>query len=247
MPVINNHQNIVFVADVHLKIEDAAGLKKILRFLEEIQHLDVKYIFILGDFFDFWVSSPSTQKAYSPVLEKFHELYQSGININYLSGNRDFLISDYYRNRKEVDVFDKPILCDLAGKRVYLGHGDELCLKDRRYQFYKIFIRHKSIRLLIKFLPGAIKEKIARHMSKTSRKLVKEKKVDTLAIVDAALQKLFDQGVDIVIHGHIHRTCLREIDTAGRKRKVYSLGDWSETGHFIFYNAFTNTLIQKQI
>lgn len=239
---------MAFVADVHLKPVDSLGLKKVLGFLENIRQLEVKHLFILGDFFHLWVkSSFLIQKAYRPVLEKFSDLYHSRIKVTYLVGNHDFLITDYYRHRPEVEVFEQPLFCNLEQKRLYLTHGDELCINDRHYQFYKAIIRHKITKTFINSIPGPIKKSIAYSMSRTSQKLVKGKSQRILEIADTALEKLFAQEVDIVIHGHTHRRYLREIVAAGKSRKVYSLGDWSETGSFLFYNAPTRKFVPKQI
>ncbi|MCK4248544.1 MAG: UDP-2,3-diacylglucosamine diphosphatase [Candidatus Omnitrophica bacterium] len=245
---LDYNQNIAFVADVHLKTDDDPSLEKILIFLDGLKNEEVKHLFILGDFFNFWVNSRFLiQKAYAPVLEKFKDLHQSGIKITYLTGNRDFLITWYYRDRDEVEIFDKPLLGKLGDKTIYLAHGDELCSNDQHYQFYKTIIRNRLLGLLIRSLPGKIKEAIAQHMSKTSRKIIKDKTKETLGVTEPALEKIFDRGVDIVIHGHTHNNYMREVETSGKKKKVFGLGDWSKTGHFLLYNASNRKFIQKQI
>lgn len=239
---------MAFVADVHLRTEDISGLKKVLGFLEKIQQLEVKHLFILGDFFHLWVNSPFLiRKAYRPVIEKFSQLYRSGIKITYLVGNRDFLIRDYYQTRPEIEVFSQALLCNLGDRRLYLSHGDELCLNDRHYQFYKIVIRHRVTRILTAFLPGAIKEMIASYLSQASRTLVSRKSKTTLGVTIPALERIFRQGIDIIIHGHTHRSYLRQMVIEGKNREVYGLEDWSRTASFLFYDAPTGGFTLKQV
>jgi len=197
---------------------------------------------------NFWVNSRFLIKeAYAPVLEKFKDLHKNGIKITYLSGNRDFLINYYYGNKDEVEIFDRPLLAKLNDKTVYLCHGDELCSNDRHYQFYKAIIRNKILGLLIRSLPGKVKEAIAQHMSRRSRKIIKTKPKETLGVTEPALEKVFTKGADIIIHGHTHENYTRDLEINGEKKKVYGLGDWSKTGPYLLYDTSNQSFTQKDI
>ncbi len=238
---LDERKDIAFVSDVHLKAGDAKAEKDVLDFLERIRQMKIGELFILGDFFDLWIDSPYfIKKSYQSILDKFTNLHQSGVNITYLVGNRDFLItgfSDGIAKHAKIKVYDAPQLYRLGKLTLYISHGDELCSLDRHYQTYKAFIRSPFARSVVRLIPGSVTLAIARSISRVSQRCLERKKQAEIEVPMEELQKIFAQGVDVVIHGHCHRSYKLEPEVGGYKRQVYSIGDWSKGVRFLFYDA----------
>ena len=235
---LDEGKNIVFVADVHLKAGDARGEKDVLGFLEKVKHLNAGELFILGDFFHLWINEPHfIKKSYQCILDKFTDLHRCGIKITYMVGNRDFLIANHYNPGSDVQVYETPQLYRLGNTTLYISHGDELCSLDRHYQIYKAFIRSSFMRLIVRLISGRATMAIANLISKVSKRCLERKSQVSVEVPMEEIHKLLVQGIDVVIHGHCHRSYKLEPEVGGRNRQVYCIGDWSKGIRFLFYDA----------
>lgn len=214
----------VFFADLH---HPGGEEEEINRLLEEIPP-STKRVFFLGDCFHYWINDPRfIQETYSPFLKRLRELSHNGVHLFFLEGNRDFLASHYLDAQPWIDVLINPSVIELGGRAVYLGHGDELCWNDWAYQTYKTFIRSSAIRYLADRLPGPLRRKAAAKMSTASKSFVAAKPQISLKVPSEAYEQVIDAGVDVIIHGHVHDTYQRAIQTGERAGVVYCFG-WSE-------------------
>jgi UDP-2,3-diacylglucosamine pyrophosphatase LpxH len=78
---------------------------------------------------------------------------------------------------------------------------------------------------------------IANSISKVSKRCLERKSQGSVEVPMEEIYELLAQGIDIVIHGHCHRSYKLEPEVGGSKRQVYCIGDWSKGVRFLFYNA----------
>ncbi|MCB0819215.1 MAG: UDP-2,3-diacylglucosamine diphosphatase, partial [Bacteroidetes bacterium] len=99
---------------------------------------DAERIFLMGDVFDFWFEYKHVvPKYYVRLLGKLAELSDSGIQIDFFTGNHDMWAFDYLTREIGIPVHRKPLQLTIQGKQFYIGHGDGLGPGDYGYKFIK--------------------------------------------------------------------------------------------------------------
>ncbi len=211
----------VFIADLHHK---GGREEEIDRLLNEIPS-NTRRIFFLGDTFHYWVNESSfIQEKYASFLELLQKWSRDGIHLFFLEGNRDFLAARFFDEQPWIDVLPNPSLIEMGGRIVYIGHGDELCWNDWAYQFYKTMIRARFMRFLADRLPASWRIRAAEQMAQASEKIVAAKDEITLQIPPRAYEQIISEGVNVIIHGHLHTSYQREYMAGDRSGVVYCFG-----------------------
>lgn len=132
---------IYFASDFHLGVPNYKTSlereKKVIAWLESIRH-DAERIFLMGDVFDFWFEYKHVvPKYYVRLLGKLAELRDSGIEIDFFTGNHDMWAFDYLSVELGIPVHRQPMELELQGKQFLIGHGDGLGPGDYGYKFIK--------------------------------------------------------------------------------------------------------------
>ncbi|MCX7702744.1 MAG: UDP-2,3-diacylglucosamine diphosphatase [Planctomycetota bacterium] len=230
----------VFISDVHLKPSDR-GKSEILRnFLKRIN--DVEVLFILGDFFDFWVGEEQLKVMdCNGLFKELHFLANNGTRVCFLRGNRDFLL-----NRRSVRPFGafmsgSHIEVLLNDKKVSLSHGDNFLLNDEMYLLFRAVTRQPSLKAAFKhLLPYNIKMLFAQCKRKESSASVKRKVRHSERIVELSKRAIIEQfksGYDVIVCGHVHKPTITHLSIKGNSHTLYTLGDWSsEKGCYLLFD-----------
>ena len=115
-------------SDAHLGCgTDAEERVKVERIRElfELVKQDGDRLVILGDLFDFWFEyKHAIPKEHTDVLVMLRELVTRGIPVDYVSGNHDFWMGDYFEKQIGVRVHRDSLDLTYAGKRLFLTHGE---------------------------------------------------------------------------------------------------------------------------
>lgn len=240
-------KNIYFISDAHLGFKESETeidrREKLLAFLDYVHNdKEVESLFLVGDIFDFWFEwYHVVPKYWFPVLYKLRQLVDSGITVNFITGNHDFYTGTYLQNEIGLNCFNESTQFERNSKRFFVAHGDGYAKKDRGYRLLKKIIRHPLSIFLYKTLVSPdLGMQMARWFSHSSRQLVKiEKKAWAEEYYKYALNK-FAEGFDFVILGHIHYPLMRENDG-----KIFiSCGDWITRFNFAKYDGTTLSLHQ---
>ncbi len=222
-----------FISDAHLgaKTPDAEKREaRVIAFLESITH-NVRYLFIVGDFFDFWIEyTHAIRPDYFHVLYELRRLKKQGVEIHYLAGNHDFAIGEFLS--ETIGIFVHPTGCHhirLQGKQVHVCHGDGLMPSDRGYRVLKKILRNRLCQRIYKMLHPNWGIPIAERFSRTSRDQIsfRSRESERNAYRQVA-QNMLKAGSDIVIFGHTHYPEIHSWDD-----KIYcNIGDWIQ--HFTY-------------
>lgn len=220
-----------FVADLH---HPGGPHTEIDQLFDEMPP-DTKQIFFLGDTFHFWINDERfIQDRYGEFLARLQGYAERGIDIFFVEGNRDFLATVYFRDVPYVHVLANPSLMEIAGRIVYIGHGDELCWTDWAYQMYKTGVRSRPVRWIACHLPRPLLTYLAEKMAEASNTIVAGKPRRVLEVPERAYRSVIESGVDVIIHGHVHDTYQREYVVGGRKGTVYVFG-WKDGKRNVIY------------
>jgi UDP-2,3-diacylglucosamine hydrolase len=219
-----------FFSDVHLglksKEEEKTKEARVVKFLKAIAP-DAREIYIVGDLFDCWIEYRKVvPKGYYKLLAALNEITESGIKINFLSGNHDFWLNTYLRDDVGLNIFYRPIVKEIDGKKIFIAHGDGLAKGDYGYKVIKKILRSKTNQFLYSLIHPDIGVSLAQSSSRKSR----ENRDEGLHLgyngMREFAEKKIGEGFDYVIMGHVHKPHVTEIDKNGRKGYFITLGDW---------------------
>lgn len=219
-------------SDAHLGCgTESQELEKVAKIAElvELVKQDGDRLVILGDLFDFWFEyKHAIPKEHTDVLFMLRELVRAGIRIDYVSGNHDFWMDDYFEKQIGVQVHRDSFDTEYAGNRMHLIHGDGLAPGDGGYRLLKKVLRGSLNIRLYRKLPPDWAIPLAKWVSGSSRKHTAKRDL-TFApdYADYARRKLAD-GFDIVAIGHLHLPVREEFDE----------GVYVNTGDFINHFSY---------
>ena len=127
---------IYFLSDAHLgsrAISDQQAHQQTLIAMLQEMAKDATTIYLLGDVFDFWCEyfwADRSKEQYHPFLNTLKSLTAKGIQIHFFIGNHDIWTFGWLEQETGIQVHRKPESIDIAGKRLFLAHGDGLVPSD---------------------------------------------------------------------------------------------------------------------
>jgi UDP-2,3-diacylglucosamine hydrolase len=213
----------IFLADAHLDQPDDVNYRTMLRFLADLPN-EVDTLFILGDFFEFWIGYPTVPfPKYTPIIEALQRLTERGIRLVFSEGNHDFHMGPVFRERLRAQVHPGPATITLDGRTVHLCHGDQI-KDDRRYRLLRGCLHGPLPRWLIHVVPPPVTAAIGDWMGHRSKAAQRRQKChwDPTGLIQNFARQQFAQGCDVVITGHFHTPLLETV--AGKT--ILALGDW---------------------
>ena len=213
----------LFISDLHLDEHQDERTRLFLRFLKN-EASAASRLYILGDFFEYWVGDDYRSALSDRVATALRELQAGGVDVYFMGGNRDFLIGDAYAARCGMRMLEDPATILIDGRRAVLAHGDALCTDDVEHQKFRQMVRDPQWRR--GFLGQRIDERL--EYARRARQVSRERTATIPdAIMDVNRQAVLDlarrMDTDLIIHGHTHRPAVHPPD-AGVTRIV--LGDW---------------------
>jgi UDP-2,3-diacylglucosamine hydrolase len=216
-----------FISDVHLglgtKEQERLKEDRLLNFLRSIRPT-AERLFIVGDLFDFWFEYRTVvPKGFHRTLTALQELTDHGVIVEYLVGNHDFWIGEFFTSELGMILHMEPYKTIVGEKRVYLHHGDGLAKNDLGYRIIKPVLRSRWSIRAYRWLHPDLGVRLARRSSKTSRSYTATKDYgnEEEGMMAFARERIHE-GNDIVVMGHRHKPRLTPLDGG-----VYvNLGDW---------------------
>jgi UDP-2,3-diacylglucosamine hydrolase len=225
-------KKIYFSSDNHLGAPTyEASLpreKKFVKWLDTIKD-DAAAIFLLGDLFDFWFEYKQVvPKGFVRVLGKLAELRDRGIPIYFFVGNHDLWMRDYFEKELNIQVYHKPEVFRLNGKKFFIGHGDGLGPGDKGYKRMKKVFTNSFCKWLFRWVHPDIGVRLAKHLSVKNKLISGSEDVKFLGednewLVQYAKRKLEYAHYDYFVFGHRHFPM--EINV-GKNSTYFNLGDW---------------------
>lgn len=224
--------NYYIIADLHLNELRPKTTELFKQFLKKISSLN-NALFILGDFFDYWVGDDVLSKMQLNIIECLATAHDTGLKIYLMHGNRDFLIGESFVKSAKILLIDDPYLLQLKHKHILFMHGDLLCTNDKSYLLFRKFVRNTLIKKLYLLLPPHTRQKIAEKIRHQSQQ--KNKKYKIIDVTAKGIQKYLGKH-KFLIHGHTHLINIHHEQSYMR----YVLGDWFNSGSYIHINFNEN-------
>lgn len=219
-----------FASDIHLGAGGKVCARRVeSRFVEWLDSVavDAEVIYLLGDIFDFWYEYRRVvPKGFVRTLAKLAEITSRGVRVVFLTGNHDMWVRDYLTDECGVEVYTKPIIEQVAGKRLFLAHGDNMMIDGQpMLKLMNGLFRSNVARVLFSWLIHPdLALKFGHWWSGKSRKSHGGEILESVndALCDYAAKLCATEGVDACVFGHTHKSELRQCGQAD----VLFLSEW---------------------
>jgi UDP-2,3-diacylglucosamine pyrophosphatase LpxH len=218
----------VFISDVHLGSKDSRTAE-LLQFLASVE---VDYLFLVGDFIDFWSLRRSFYwpQQHSDVLRAILGKARDGTQVVYIPGNHDEDMREFCGSVfGNVQIRRQYVHATADGRELLVMHGDEFdaTVKCSRWLAwlgsgaYGFALLLNRVVNACRRLFGLPHWSLARYLKLRLRHAARYMEAFEHAAARAAAQ----QELDGIVCGHIHRAEMREIDGV-----LYcNDGDWIES------------------
>lgn len=237
----------LFISDLHLTQSRPDITRAFLAFLD-LHASRAKRLYILGDFFDTWIGDDYLlHEPKDPLVESvmcsLKKLSESGLQLYFMHGNRDFLLGSEFMRRCGSTLLEDPTIIQLGSTPTLLMHGDSLCTEDVDYMKFRAIAR--SPEWIQNQLSKPITERIlfSQQLRKTSMEKNSQAAENILDVSQAEVLRVMEEhAVTQLIHGHTHRPKIHPINTHSHVKKRYVLGDWEKEGWYLAHQNDALTL-----
>ena len=235
----------VFVSDVHLEPGRPDISERFFRFLED-QARQAEALYLLGDLFEAWVGDDDDDDFAAMVRQKLWALSESGVNLFFMHGNRDFLIGERFANDSGCQLLHDPTRLELYGATLLLSHGDTLCTDDVGYQEFRKEVRDPQWQQRFLAKPLAERREFARHARDASKQYQQKQPPEIGDVSQRAVETLMAElQVTLLLHGHTHRPAVHDFTLKnGIEARRIVLGAWYEQGSMVRWDKDGIELIQ---
>jgi UDP-2,3-diacylglucosamine hydrolase len=233
-----------FIADLHLRPEQPNMVALFVKFMQQqSQDRELEALYILGDLFEAWIGDDFVPPGMDAAINAIWQLSESGVNVYFMHGNRDFLIGDEFASQTGCQLLPEYHVIDLYGTETLLMHGDLLCTDDVDYMKFRHTVRNAQWQL--EFLAKSVPERIA--IAQAARQESQQKTQQLASEImdvnqDAVTKTMNKWQVSQLIHGHTHRPAMHDITINGSPAKRIVMGDWYEQGSVLVCNQQGCTL-----
>lgn len=224
----------LLVADLHLSEQNPAMTQGFIRYLETTAQ-GARALYILGDLFDAWVGDDLLDQPHPladvarQVIQALRHLANSGTDVYFMHGNRDFLIGERFAEACQATLLPEVQEVELHGIPMVLLHGDSLCTRDSAYMAFRQQARSHEWQAQMLAMPLTERAALAQQLRQKSGEANAGKAEDIMDVTPSEVVKLMEQrGVATMIHGHTHRPRVHDFTVEDVPAKRYVLGDWGE-------------------
>lgn len=219
-------------SDVHLGADEPEReqlkLDKISRLLELVR-TDGDRLIILGDLFDFWFEyRHAIPKDHHRIICELSRLVQQGIAVDYVSGNHDFWMGDFFECQVGLKLHRDVLDLDYDGLRLHLLHGDGLAKADRGYRFLKRVFRNRLSIWLYRMIPPDLGIPLAKRVSGSSRQYTAKRDHGFVEDYEQYAASKLQGAYDLVAIGHLHIPALTNFPD----------GTYINTGDFVHHFSY---------
>jgi UDP-2,3-diacylglucosamine hydrolase len=226
---------IFVIGDSHIGLSPGSE-GPIVAWLDRLEKLQPRALYLNGDLFHYLIAD---SKFYTPavgaVFDRFRALRDSGVQIHYVEGNRDFFIRGSFAEASVSDVKLEYALT--AGDKKYLiVHGDMINDRDYPYRFWRFASKNPISRFSLKLIPKRTARNFVDSVEKRlARSNFKHKSQLPLAQMERYAADRHRDGFTHIVFGHFHEKLVMPAGEA----TVTIVPPWYETGEAMVINPQT--------
>ena len=225
----------VFISDLHLNPSEPDILERFKAFVQWASS-HTRVVYILGDFFHAWAGDDTLDAWSSSIADELVFLSSQGVQVYFMSGNRDFLVGQAFARRAQMQYLTEPCVITLGANRVLLVHGDRYCTNDKAHQWFRRLTRHRLFNGLFLCLRKSWRLRIVARVRAHSenKPYVIGPKMQTVPSV--LVRHMRQHGVFTLVHGHTQQPGLTKHPEHDGLYQQYILSDWDAQPQVLCYN-----------
>jgi UDP-2,3-diacylglucosamine hydrolase len=243
-----------FASDFHLGVDARLSSRererRIVAWLDHCIAERADAIYLVGDLFEFWFEwRQVVPRGYVRFLGKLAEIADRGIPLHVFTGNHDMWMRDYLEREVGVTMHRNPVVHELHGHRVLIGHGDGLGPGDAGYKRLKKVINSGWAKWLYARLHPNLAMRLALYFSTKSRDSQPPEDEflgpDQEWLVAYSERKLAeDPTLDYCIFGHRHLVI--DYRLANGTSRYLNLGEWMYAESYLRLDGEGATILSWQ-
>jgi len=228
---------IAFISDLHLSAERPSSISLFTDFMDKSGCL-LESLYILGDLFDYWIGDDASAKlGFAPVEQALKRATNSGTEVFFIAGNRDFLVGKDFATTTGVTLLEDMTVLELAGQRVMIAHGDRFCTDDTSYMQARQQFLDPAWQQAFLQRPVEERKSIALDLRAQSEDSKKHKPSEIMDVnPDEIIRVVEEYDLDILIHGHTHRPYVHQLQNKDKEVRRYVLGEWTNDRSVMYGN-----------
>lgn len=217
----------LFISDLHLSLDQPGITHLFLNFLAT-QVSQADEVYILGDLFEVWIGDDDHNEFNTKIQNAIKKVAEK-TPVFFMHGNRDFLIGEKFLESCGCQLLTDPCVINLYGIPTILTHGDMLCTKDVKHQWWRKFSQSALVRHFYLNLPLSLRRAIARLIRNKSQSRNRMMPIELMDVSQDAVKKLMLRENTLqMIHGHTHQPGIHSFNLNGKEAKRIVLGAWHE-------------------
>ncbi len=225
------HGDTLVLADAHLESFDEE-LELFLDFLHSSRQNDIQALLLLGDLFNIWIGTAKMELPHQiPVVKALQALYEHGVHLVYVEGNRDYFLAPRYLNPPFHEITSEGTQGKFGRHSIYFSHGDLVNLHDKQYRNWRRFSRNPLIFKLFSMLPQALAVAFVHKLEQTFRQSNQRHKSSfPLDTCREYAEQLWGEGYDTILLGHFHEQRRLQPSDGDARQQLLVLPSWKD-GH----------------
>lgn len=195
-------EGAILVADAHC----APWRSSFIDFLRAIENGEIHtpQLVLMGDVFDLLFGPiESTHALNTQGIDLLNRLSHT-IEVVYLEGNHDFLLTDIFPSTRVIGLQSQPWMVRFEDKTVALSHGDSVM--GWEYALYTSLIRNPLLLKLLRLIDKAGKGFIVKALERAMRRKNHCRKIEDFeTLIGTRIKRMKNLEADILIEGHFHQ------------------------------------------
>jgi len=218
----------IFISDLHLKPESVDKNKLFYSMLATWRN-EIDALYILGDFFDYWVGDDDTNDFINEMKENLRR-FTKITPIYFKGGNHDFAVGKKFAQQTGISLIKDLSVINIGKFNILLSHGDTFCTLDLGYQKMKRILQNPILMfVLLRLLPLKLRYKIKEKLEHKSGEQTNSKPPETYEVVDTTIAEFANaRNANTVIHGHTHHPGQYIVKSPQGIINRYEIPDWED-------------------
>ena len=198
------HGRIFVIGDSHIGLADGAETP-ITGWIDRLEAARPRALYLNGDVFHYLIAHAKFETdSVRRFFARLRALRDSGVEVHYVEGNRDFFIKGSFVEDAVTAIADEFIIG--AGQRRYLiVHGDMINDRDWPYRFWRFASKNPVTRIGVELIPRGIARRFVDSVEqKLARSNFKHKTRLPVDLMEAYARRRAADGCTDVVFGHFH-------------------------------------------
>lgn len=218
---------LAFISDLHLSPDTPQNNQLLFNLLKSWQH-NLDALYILGDFFDYYLGDDDNNEFTLSIKKAFSE-FTKHTPIYFIGGNHDFGLGPIFVRETGVKIIRDLTTIKVANNTILLSHGDAFCTLDIKYQRMKKVLQNPLLMYILRKTPLSWRYKLKEALENKSASVFNAEPDETYHVVDSTISRIAKQKeANIVIHGHTHKPGRYLINAGDLTIERYEIPDWAD-------------------